>query len=317
MEEELGVPVYLITGFLESGKTTFIKNTVSAEYFQIDEPTLVITCEEGEEEYHKGEMLKYGTLVETIEDEDDFTKEKLTELTRVHKPGRIILEYNPLWSVKKLYEMDLPDDWEIIQHIVTVDASTFQVYMNNMKSLFVEMITGADLVAFNRCEEDQPLPAFRRSIKVVNPSTDIVFEDENNEPMDIFSDTVPYDLDQDVIDIDDVDFGIFYVDLRDNPKRYIGRKVRFTGNVLKNKRGYDDIFLPARKAMTCCAEDIRYIGYVCEYNKTKDLQSGSWVNVLATVKWGSSPAYKGEGPIFSAIEVQETDPPKEELVYFN
>ena len=64
---------------------------------------------------------------------------------------------------------------------MTVDASTFQVYMNNMKSLFVEMIRNADMVLFNRCEQGMPLATFRRSVKVVNQAAEIIFEDEEGE----------------------------------------------------------------------------------------------------------------------------------------
>lgn len=317
MEEEVRTPIYLITGFLESGKTSFVNATVAADYFQIEEPTLIITCEEGEVEYDRAELLKYNTLLEVIEDEEEFTKEHLTELERKYRPDRIILEYNPLWSVKKLYEMDLPNGWGIIQHIVTVDASTFQVYQANMKSLFVEIVTNADMVAFNRCNEALPLAGFRRGIKAVNPGCDVIFEDENGEPLDIFVDSVPYELDTDIIEIDDVDFGIFYVDLRDNPERYEGKTVRFKGHVLKSRKGLQNMFLPARKAMTCCAEDIRYIGYICNYDKTDALSVGSWVTVTAKVSWGTSPAYKGEGPVFEAISVEEAKAPQEEIVYFN
>ena len=34
--EEIKVPIYLITGFLESGKTSFLSFTLQQDYFQID-----------------------------------------------------------------------------------------------------------------------------------------------------------------------------------------------------------------------------------------------------------------------------------------
>ncbi|MFR0790498.1 MAG: hypothetical protein ACLSHW_07655 [Lachnospiraceae bacterium] len=60
----------------------------------------------------------------------------------------------------------MPRYWDLAQHIVTVDASTFQIYMNNMKSLFMEMIRNADLVIFNRCRDETSagkLPPQRQS----------------------------------------------------------------------------------------------------------------------------------------------------------
>ena len=146
LENEIDVPIYLITGFLESGKTSFINFTVQQEYFQIEEPTLLITCEEGEEVYDEKMLLKHNTVLEVVEEPEDLTLELLKSFQRKYHPDRVILEYNPLWSVKKLEEMKMPRGWGIVQHIVTVDGSCFQVYMNNMKSIFVEMVKNADMV---------------------------------------------------------------------------------------------------------------------------------------------------------------------------
>ena len=48
---EPDVMVYLMTGFLDSGKTGFLKFTLKQDYFQIDGKTLLILCEDGEDEY--------------------------------------------------------------------------------------------------------------------------------------------------------------------------------------------------------------------------------------------------------------------------
>ena len=56
--DEIRVPIYLITGFLESGKTTFLRFTLDQDYFQIDGKTLLILMEEGEEEYDTKALAK-------------------------------------------------------------------------------------------------------------------------------------------------------------------------------------------------------------------------------------------------------------------
>ena len=43
-------PVYLVTGFLESGKTTFIRETLMDKRFCEGERILVLLCETGEVE---------------------------------------------------------------------------------------------------------------------------------------------------------------------------------------------------------------------------------------------------------------------------
>ena len=315
--DEIEIPIYLITGFLESGKTTFINFTVAQDYFQIDEPTLLITTEEGEVEYDEKELLKYNTVLEVVESQEQFTPEYLKKLKRRYNPERVILEYNPLWSVKKLEEMEMPRGWGIVQEIVTVDASCFQIYMQNMKSIFMEMSLHADMVMFNRCRPQDPLASFRRSIKVVNPACDVLFEDEEGEISNIFEDSMPYDLDADIIDIEDADYGIFYVDMEDHPERYRGKTVRFKGRVLKSENANAKFFVPGRMAMTCCADDTTFIGYICEFPKAKSLLMGQWVEVTAVVDWKYMEKNEGEGPVLIAKDIKSVQRPEVDLVYFN
>ena len=258
IEMDVRVAIYLVTGFLESGKSTFLDFTLRQDYFQIEEPSLLVLCEEGEVEFDAEELQKkYNTYVEIIEKPEDFTKEKLDSFDAKYHPDRVMLEYNPLWSVAKLEQMELPEGWGIIQHIVTVDASTFQVYMNNMKSLFVEMIRNAELIIFNRADVSQPLANFRRSIKIVNPSAQIIFENSEGEINDIFDGNMPYDLDADVVKIEDEDYGIFYVDVMEHPEKYEGKTMHFKGMTLKSRELSSGYFVPGRMAMTCCADDTK------------------------------------------------------------
>jgi len=316
-EDEMRVPVFLITGFLESGKTTFLNGTLRQDYFQMDDTTLLINCEEGECEYDVKDLKKYRTKLVQVGDQEQFTSEYLRKLDHKYHPARVLLEYNPLWGVGAFEEMELPEGWGILQEIVTVDTGTFQVYMNNMKSLFVDMTRNAELVIFNRADpENQPLANFRRSIKVTNPACQVMFEDADGNITDIFEDTVPYDLDADPIVIDDVDFGIFFVDVRDNPDRYRGKQVRFKGRVLKSRHENAKFFVPGRQAMTCCAEDTQFIGYICESAFAPKLKTGEWVEVTADVDWKYEDAYGEEGPVMIARSIRAAKAPDVDMVYF-
>ncbi|WP_154257457.1 MULTISPECIES: GTP-binding protein [unclassified Lactonifactor] len=315
--DEIQVPVYLMAGFLDSGKSTFLNFTIAQDYFALEETTLLILCEEGEVEYDPRELKKYNTVMEVIEEPQELTPQRLAAMDIACRPGRIVIEYNGMWPVSALEEMELPRGWGIVQHITTVDASTFQVYMNNMKSLFMEMVRGADLVIFNRCEKGLPLATFRRSVKVVNQSAEIIFEDEQGEIENIFEDEMPFDLDADVISIREEDYGIWYIDAMDHPERYKGKTVEFTGMVLKSKEFPSKMFVPGRMAMTCCADDTTFIGYVCRSPYAPKLKTGQWVKVTASVGYDYVRAYHGEGPVLEAKSVELTEPLEEELVYFN
>lgn len=314
--DEANVMVYLMTGFLDSGKTQFLKFTLEQDYFQIDGKTLLILCEEGEEEYDPMEMLKYGVVIEHAEDQEMLTEQWLRELDRKHEPERVVIEYNGMWKVSDFEKMKLPVKWKMEQKLTTVDASTFQMYLTNLKPLFVEMVKGAELVLFNRCTDIGPLAGYRRSVKVVSPQAEVIFEDEEGEIENIFEDEVPYDLSAPVIQIQKEDYGIWYVDMMENPDRYRGKIVEYTAKVLKPKTFPSKVFFPGRMAMTCCADDTSFLGYICRSAYAPKLKAGDWVKIRAKVRFANLTIYRGEGPVLDAEQIEPAEP-IEELVYFN
>lgn len=308
-------PVYIINGFLESGKTEFISYTLSQPYFQIKGNTLLILCEEGETEYDSNILRKSRTTVELIEDEEEMTPAKLIELEKKYKPERIIIEYNGMWNFKNL---KLPWHWSLEQQITTIDASTFQSYYTNMRSLLAEMIRKSELIIFNRCDgmTDQ-LGAFKRNVKAVNPQAEIIFEDKDGEVNQIFEEDLPYDLKDAELKLDDYGYGIFYLDAMDNLERYIGKRITFVAMVLKPEDSKDEYFVPGRMAMTCCADDMAFLGYACKYDKCVELSNKEWVEVTATVHREFCKDYNGEGPVLHAISVVPAKKPKDEILNFS
>jgi len=306
-------PVYVINGFLESGKTEFITFTLSQPYFQIKGKTLLILCEEGENEYDEELLKRSRTELELIEDEEDFNSSRLLELEKKHKPDRIIIEYNGMWNYKN---MKLPWHWKIEQQITTIDGSTFPMYYTNMRSLLAEMVRKSEMIIFNRCDGIEDLNTYKRNIKAVNPTADVVFEDANGEIDEIFEEDLPYDLNADVIQLDNTGYGIWYLDSMDHLERYIGKTIQFIAMVLKPKDFPQGYFVPGRMAMTCCADDMAFLGYACEYEGAEALQQKEWVKVTATVTKEFWEDYKGEGPMLHAISVEKTKAPKEEVISF-
>ena len=314
--EQPEVMVYLMTGFLDSGKSQFLKFTLAQDYFQIDGTTLLLLCEEGEEEYDAEELKKYGVVIETVDSQEELTEDLLAELDVKHRPERVVIEYNGMWKVSDFEKMKLPEGWGIEQKLTTVDASTFQMYLTNLKPLFVEMVRDAELVLFNRCTDLKPLAGYRRSVKVVSPQAEVIFEDENGEIENIFQDHVPYDLNAPVIEIRPEDYGIWYVDVMENPDRYRGKIVEYTARVLKPRSFPSKLFFPGRMAMTCCADDTTFLGYVCKSTYAPKLKAGQWVKIRAKVEYAKLAMYHGTGPVLEAEHIESGDEIKE-LVYFN
>ena len=307
-------PVYVINGFLESGKTEFIRFTLAQPYFQIKGKTLLLLCEEGETEYEEELLKKSRTEIERIEEEADFTPEHLTELEKKHRPERIIIEYNGMWNYKNAR---LPWYWKIEQQITTIDGSSFSMYYTNMRSLLAEMIRGSEMIIFNRCDTvREQLNSFKRNIKAVNAQADVIFEDSNGEIDEIFEEDLPYDLKQETIVLDNEGYGIWYLDSMDHLERYVGKKLQFVAMVLKPENFPAGYFVPGRMAMTCCADDMAFLGYACEYAGAGALKQKEWVKVTAGVAKEYWEDYKGEGPVLHALRVEKTRAPKDEVISF-
>jgi hypothetical protein len=306
-------PVYMINGFLESGKSEFINYTLSQPYFQSKGPTLLLLCEEGEVEFEETLLKKTNTILIPIEKEENFNPAFLLELESKYKPERIIVEYNGMWNFKN---MKLPWHWSIEQQITTIDASTFTTYFSNMRSLVAEMIKKSEMIIFNRCDDVKDLSNLKRNVKAINQKAEIIFEDSNGEINAIMEEDLPYDLKKDIIELDGMAYGVWYLDMLENLHRYVGKTVRFKALVAKPSKIPTGFFVPGRMAMTCCADDMVYLGFVCKYEKTEDLKEKDWVELTARIQEEYFADYNGNGPVLHGISLEKTKAPKEEIINF-
>jgi len=312
------IPVYLFTGFMDSGKTTLINETLYENEFGLDARNLIICCEDGDEEYD-GEKLKTITgHLAMIENKEDFTEEKLRALDEQYHPEQVFLEYNGTWEVGPLLEMKFPDGWTIVQSLATVDAGTYELYLANMRTMIMEQIFAADVVIFNRCDDDTPRGKFRRTVKALNRKAQIVYERKDGTIDEREMEELPFDINADVIDITDADYGIWYLDAMDDPKKYDGKKIHFLALVYrpdkKMKRG---VFVPGRFAMTCCEADIQFIGFKCKYDRAETIPHRSWIDITAQVKYEFAMEYHGKGPVLYPVAIEKAVQPEDELVYFS
>ncbi len=311
-------PVYLITGFLDSGKTTFLRDTLQdSEFLDGDERTVLILCEEGEEEYDMDILKEKQVTVLTVEEEEDLNPRFLMDIKKTYKPEKVMIEFNGTWSVSKLLETGFPSGWELAQTITTVDAATFESYMSNMRQMMMEQIGYTELVIFNRCTAETKKNSFRKAVKTFNRRAQVVYEALDGE--DGIEDEIelPYNIDAPVIEIEDDDYGIFYLDALDDPKKYEGKKVQFTAMVYRGKELPKGTFVPGRFAMTCCADDITFIGFLCKGEQANYFKMREWVKVTANIKCEYYKEYEGEGPVLYLEKIELTKKPEEHLLYMN
>ncbi|MGN0470841.1 MAG: GTP-binding protein [Acutalibacteraceae bacterium] len=313
------IPVYLFLGFLDSGKTKFMHDTLCDRRFQDGDKTLVVLCEEGEEEL---DTSKYAggrnVTIVTVENKEDLTKKFLEDSLKKSRAERVMIEYNGMWLLQDLAEV-LPRNWQIYQIMMMADSNTFDMYNSNMRQLVYDKISVTELVAFNRCKEGFDKQKLHTIVRAINRRADIIYEytDGSVENDDIV-DPLPFDLNADVVEIKDTDFGLLYLDAMDKPENYDNKTLKFKALVARSNKLPKNAFIGGRFAMTCCVEDIRYVGFYCRWDKADTLKNKGWYTVTAKVRAEKDRMFGGEvGPMFYVTDVVPAEKPQEETVYFS
>ena len=316
------VPVYLFVGFLESGKTTFIQETFEDPNFDSGDKTLLLVCEEGEVEYKPEKFAFPGTSIRVLEDKSELNAQNLANLEKETGAGRVIIEYNGMWLLQDLADA-LPPHWLIYQVIATADGTTALTYArdNAMRSLMLDKIARSELIVFNRAEKvnnDEARQELHRLVRQVSRRCDIAYEfADGSVAYDDIPDPLPFDVDALVIEIGDDDFGIWYLDCQEDPQKYVGKTVRFLAQVCQTSRAGKNSFVPGRFAMTCCVQDIQFVGFPCVYDGYKALEQRSWVTVTARVGYKFHNIYRGKSPVLSATTVEPAHKPLNDVVTFS
>ena len=313
------IPVYLFTGFMDSGKTTLVKDTLFNQGFAEEGKTLLICCEDGDEEYDQAEIKKNFVSFVTIEKEEDFNAENLKRIQEEYTPEQVFIEYNGTWGMDTILEVDLPKYWTVVQQLATVDSNTFELYLNNMRAMIMEQLFSADVVIFNRCDDSVDKGKFRRNVKALNRKAQLVYEREDGS-LDERPEELPFDISADYLEISDADYAIWYMDCQENPKKYEGKTVSFLALVYNPEKLKKGVMVPGRFAMTCCEDDITFIGFKAKYDKEHEIPHKSWIRIKAEIHVEFAKEYKGKGPVLYPISVEPAEKPvtkEEELVYFS
>ncbi len=309
----MDIPVYLMAGFLDGGKTNFI-NSILKDGFALEDRTLLICCEEGEEEYDPKALTNVFTV--KVENQEELTPAFFKKLEKMYKPKQVIIEYNGMWLIEPLYREGLPSNWVLYQIMAFIDATTFDMYAKNMGQLMMEKVMNADLIIFNRCNEE--LRAFLRSrnLRMANRRAEIYLENTDGTSEEyVTDDMMPFEITDNHLDVPDEDFGVWYVDMMDKPQRYEGVEVRFKAVMCHSKK-YKGVHCPGRFAMVCCENDMQFLALVCKGEGLEKFKNRAWVEICATVKVEHNDAYEGEGPVLYVSDIKGCEKPKDEVVSF-
>lgn len=308
-------PVYLFTGLLDSGKSTLIHEVAGEEDFLEPGLTLLIRCEDGEKGYSEKFLKKYSMKLLTVNNPDELNKRFWIECEK-EDPAQIMIEYNGMWPMDSFFDSGIPKDWFIGGVYSTVNAQTAELYINNMRKTFMEPLRDSNLIIFNRCDDDTDRIKFRRNLKAFNPQVQVAFERKDGTMFENESEEMPFDYSADKVIIDDMDYGLWYLDAMDHPERYVGKEIEFTAKYCASAREKHKYFVPGRHIMTCCEDDIQFLGFVCYFDNNPGFEHEDWIRVDVRFDYRYCEMYGEEGPVLKLISAQKGSKPDPELVTF-
>lgn len=305
----MGIPVIIIQGILESGKTYFIKDSLMRGDFGDLGKVLVLSQEEGVEEFDNDFLKKHGVSVEYLE-EDEWQGKQINDLIRKHKPHVVFIEKNQMWQ-----NDFMPKYFDVNEVITVIDGVTFNTYFSSMRQLFFDMITKSELVVINRCGYSEETVKIKNAVKVTNPKAEIISLDKNGKQIRL-SMELPYSLDGDVIKIPLNHFGEFYIDSVENYERYENRVVEFEGVALFSEKLPPNSFYIARPSLTCCMDDIQALGHLCSCESGDYIKPDSWIKLTAVIHYLEFKNTQGKQVVLEYLSSEElpTPPFEEQLV---
>lgn len=311
------IPVYLFTGFLESGKTTFIQDSLADPQFNEGEPTLLLLCEEGEMEYDLSRFAHPNVQCRTIQEQEELNEMNLARLQQETGAERVLCEYNGMWLLDAFYNA-MPPSWRVFQEVFFADAGSILTYNANMRQLTFDKLQSCEMAVFNRCGENTDRLELHKLVRTASRSAEIIYESKDGSlAYDDIQDPLPFDLNADIIDIKPEDYALWYRDLSAETDKYEGKTVRFLGRAL-TKKTMPSAFIIGRHVMTCCVEDIQFAGLVCLWDKANisKLAADQWVELTATVSNQYHKIYKEKGPVLTALSLTPASKPDPEVASF-
>lgn len=310
-------PVYLFVGFLFSGKTTFIKDSLNDPRMNPEGMrTLLLVCEDGEEEYDKEELEKMGVYLEVIDDAARLTPDRLAARAKRCKAERAFVEFNGMWQLDDFYYA-MPENWLIYQQTMFVDAPSIMGYNSNMRQLVYDKLNNSDVVIFNRLKIGEDVMPYHKLVRGASRSAAIFYDFEDHSTMkDDIKDPLPYDINAEVVEIADKDFAIWFSDMSDNMADYDGLTVKYLGMVAKQPEMPAGYIAVGRHIMTCCADDIAYNGLACKMSDTEGYSTYDWVEITGKLKIEHCPLYNGNGPVVYPITISPSSEPEEPVATF-
>ena len=246
---------------------------------------------EGEEEFSPEEIREHQLIPVSVDSPEDFSLNFCESVTAAHQPAQIIIEFNGMWNLQEFLQKDFPSNWGLAGIYSTVNGAELELVMTNMRNLFMNQHTDSDLIVVNRCRPNTDRVTFRKAIKLQNAPAQLIFEAENGDIIEFGEEDLPYDVKADAFEVEEVfrPFGMAKT-----------------------------LFVPGRRVMACCAEDVQFYGFPCKTEKPFSFPNRSWhwITVEFDMEKKKDPRSGGfvQVPVLHYVDSKEAAAPKEEVV---
>ena len=306
-------PVYVFSGFIDSGKTQAIKSTLCNPNFNEGESSLIICFEQGDVIYDDKFLKLTNSQVIYLDSINDLTLEKQKEIDKKYKVERIFLELNGMEDDNILYDVGFIKNWELAQTLTTIDASTFNMFLANMRQFMYNHVVNAECIILNR-SDDADKRYLRNNLKSINQFSEIIYENRDGSVSNKIEDEL-FDVSKDLF-IEDTDYGLWYMDCVDNPDKYDNKTITLKMKMIEDIKEYSNALIMGRKAMVCCANDITDIAISVVGVDKKIIKEECYYYL--TGRLHSIQTERGDKTcVLYVTETKDAEKPNEELVTFN
>ena len=289
------IKCYIVSGFIDAGKTTYIQENIFRDFFHKRGSTLILSFEDGEVSYDEERLAAFRTYKEQYTGGETIPAFCLSRLEK-HKPDRVFIEANAMTDglISELSKLFL-----ICDRTVLFDGETFPVYFQNMRQLVQNMVTDANMVIFQKCASKEPLSPFATDLRLMNDRCTYLWESPLGYSEQAFGLSLPYSLDTDSLSISEKDFPIWFLDVKRTPSHYFGKTVKCTLNIRLRNDLLPGHFIAGKLLMPCCPADMQFCGVECINETGLTLKD----NDTAQLVLKGAAASNSSGIIFSATEI--------------
>ncbi len=255
-----GIETRLIYGFLGAGKTHYIHDSIQNDYFHKYGVTLILSFEQGEEEYAEEMLTQKRTFVACYEGGASVSSfcERSIEAFR---PDRIYVEMNTM--IQGLREQ-FPECMRITFAVTLIDWVTMPVYFVNFKQMIKEMTAASQQVIFRGCPSKELLAPYSQPFRLMNQKVSYLRQDPMGYHEKAFDLFLPFSLDGEEITITEERYLPFWLDALDHPEHYEGKRIHFADPLELRQDESDGTWRAGRVVMVCCMADLQFMSFALD-----------------------------------------------------